>query len=196
MKQASCRRFATLPVFSVIHRRHALGLLAAASFAPLESFANVSYQRNEFRDELAKRFFDLGTEGTFVGYKVDDYLIVASDKIRSGEDRLPVILDALWDTHQGDLFDATLELWVAARTDPELRGGLLVLERDVLRRSMAAATEALPDRAVRPGFRHDVEFALAAIRGLALLRAASGGSRAGAQRQWPPVRERLLRALA
>jgi beta-lactamase class D len=89
MKQASCRRFATLPVFSVIHRRHALGLLAAASFAPLESFANVSYQRNEFRDELAKRFFDLGTEGTFVGYKVDDYLIVASDKIRSGEDRLP-----------------------------------------------------------------------------------------------------------
>ena len=89
MKQASCRRFATLPVFSVIHRRHALGFLAAASLAPLESFANVSYQRNEFRNELAKRFFDLGTEGTFVGYKVDDYLIVASDKIRSGEDRLP-----------------------------------------------------------------------------------------------------------
>src|SRR5438128_2760524 len=74
---------------TVIHRRHALGLLAAASLFPARSLANVSYQRNEFRNDLAKRFFDLGTEGTFVGYKVDDYLIIASDKIRSGEDRLP-----------------------------------------------------------------------------------------------------------
>lgn len=73
----------------MIHRRHALGLLAAASLVPTGSFANVSYQRNEFRSDLAKRFFDLGTEGTFVGYKVDDYLIVASDKARSGEGRLP-----------------------------------------------------------------------------------------------------------
>jgi beta-lactamase class D len=73
----------------VIHRRHALGLLAAACLLPSRSFANVSYQRSEFREDLAKRFFDLGTEGTFVGYKVDDYLIIASDKVRSGEAKLP-----------------------------------------------------------------------------------------------------------
>ncbi|KJC62097.1 beta-lactamase [Bradyrhizobium sp. LTSPM299] len=73
----------------MIHRRHALGLLAAASILPSRSFANVSSQRSEFREDLAKRFFDLGTEGSFVGYKVDDYLIIASDKNRSGEGRLP-----------------------------------------------------------------------------------------------------------
>jgi beta-lactamase class D len=73
----------------VIHRRHALGLFAAASLLPARSFANVSYQRSEFRNDLTKRFFDLGTEGTFVGYKVDDYLIIASDKVRSGDDKLP-----------------------------------------------------------------------------------------------------------
>ena len=72
----------------MIHRRHALGLLAA-TLVPARSFAGVSAQRSEFRNDLAKRFFDLGTEGTFVGYKVDDYLIIASDKTRSGEDRLP-----------------------------------------------------------------------------------------------------------
>src|SRR5204863_2123777 len=66
-----------------------LGLLAAATVLPARSFANVSYQRSEFRTDLTKRFFDLGTEGTFVGYKVDDYLIIASDKERSGEDKLP-----------------------------------------------------------------------------------------------------------
>jgi beta-lactamase class D len=74
---------------AVINRRHALGLLTAASILPNRSFANVSYQRSEFRDDLAKRFFDLGTTGTFVGYKVDDYLIIASDKVRSGEGKLP-----------------------------------------------------------------------------------------------------------
>jgi beta-lactamase class D len=73
----------------VIHRRHALGLLAAASLLPSRSLANVSYQRSEYREDLAKRFFDLGTEGTFVGYKVDDYLIIASDKVRSGDAKLP-----------------------------------------------------------------------------------------------------------
>jgi hypothetical protein len=74
---------------AVINRRHALGLLAAASVLPNRSFANVSYQRSEFRDDLPKRFFDLGTTGTFVAYKVDDYLIIASDKVRSGEGKLP-----------------------------------------------------------------------------------------------------------
>jgi len=73
----------------VINRRHALGLLAATGLLPARSLANVSYQRSEFRDDLARRFFALGTTGTFVGYKVDDYLIIASDKVRSGEGRLP-----------------------------------------------------------------------------------------------------------
>jgi beta-lactamase class D len=73
----------------VINRRQALGLLTAASVLPTRSLANVSYQRNEFRDDLARRFFALGTEGTFVAYKVDDYLIIASDKRRSGEGKLP-----------------------------------------------------------------------------------------------------------
>jgi beta-lactamase class D len=73
----------------VITRRHALGLLAASPFVPTRALANVSYQRSEFRDDLSRRFFDLGTAGTFVAYKVDDYLIIASDKVRSGEGRLP-----------------------------------------------------------------------------------------------------------
>jgi beta-lactamase class D len=73
----------------VIHRRHALGLLAAASLLPFRSFADIAPQRSEIRESLAKRFTDDGTVGTFVGYKVDDYLIIASDKNRSVEPRLP-----------------------------------------------------------------------------------------------------------
>src|SRR5882762_6569702 len=73
----------------LIDRRHVLGLLAAAGLLPSRSLANVAPQRSEIREDLAKHFTDAGTIGTFVGYKVDDYLIIASDKDRSGEAKLP-----------------------------------------------------------------------------------------------------------
>jgi beta-lactamase class D len=73
----------------LITRRHALGLLAAAGLLPSRGNADVAPQRSEFRADLAKRFTDEGTLGTFVGYKVDDYLVIASDKDRSGEAKLP-----------------------------------------------------------------------------------------------------------
>ena len=73
----------------MINRRHALGLLAAASILPARGFAPVAPQRSEIRGELAKRFADDGTVGTFVGYKTDDYLVIASDTDRSGEAMLP-----------------------------------------------------------------------------------------------------------
>ena len=73
----------------MIDRRHVLALLAAASALPSRGFADVARQRSEIRDDLAKRFADEETAGTFVGYKVDDYLVIASDKDRSGEAMLP-----------------------------------------------------------------------------------------------------------
>jgi beta-lactamase class D len=73
----------------MINRRHVLGALAGASLVPSRGFADVAYQRSEIREDLAMRFADTGTAGTFVGYKVDDYLVVASDKDRSGEAKLP-----------------------------------------------------------------------------------------------------------
>ena len=89
MRQAFLPPANALDVTSVIYRRHALGLLAAASLLPFRSFADIAPQRSEIRESLAKRFTDDGTVGTFVGYKVDDYLIIASDKNRSVEPRLP-----------------------------------------------------------------------------------------------------------
>jgi beta-lactamase class D len=74
---------------ALINRRHALGLLTAATVLPSRALANVAPPRSEIRESLAKRFTDAGTAGTFVGYKVDDYLVIASDKDRSGEGKLP-----------------------------------------------------------------------------------------------------------
>ena len=73
----------------MIHRRHALGLLGAASLLPSRSFADIAPMNSEIREGLAGRFTEDGTVGTFVAYKVDDYLIIASDRQRSGEGKLP-----------------------------------------------------------------------------------------------------------
>ena len=73
----------------MIDRRHALTLLATATLLPLAARAEVAPQRSEIRDALSKHFTDLGTSGTFVGYKTEDYLIIASDRDRSGEAKLP-----------------------------------------------------------------------------------------------------------
>jgi len=74
---------------ALINRRSTLGLIAAAAIAPRRAFAHVAPQRSEIRDALAKRFTEAGTVGTFVGYKIDDYLIIASDADRSGQAFLP-----------------------------------------------------------------------------------------------------------
>ena len=104
------------------------------------------------------------------------------------------MLDLLWDAHSGPVFDATLELWVAARTDPELRTALVRLEREVTRDTLTQIDEAFGAVAREPGFRDDVEFALATIRGVALLRAASGARSPAVKRRWAAARERLLGA--
>src|SRR3954464_817319 len=89
MCRTSSRLFLTASGAALIHRRHMFSLLAAAAIAPSRAFSYVAPQRSEIRDDLAKRFTDAGTVGTFVGYKVDEYLVIASDNDRSGEAKLP-----------------------------------------------------------------------------------------------------------
>lgn len=103
-------------------------------------------------------------------------------------------LDALWSEHQGPVFDAALELWVASRTDADLRAHLVRIERDVAGAIARTAESALEETARRPDA-EDLAFVLATIRGLALLKLSNGsGSRALAER-WRQTRSRLLRLL-
>jgi beta-lactamase class D len=73
----------------MISRRYLLGAFAGAAALPSRAFANVAPPRRDIRPDLAKLFTDAGTVGTFVGYKVDDYLLISSDSDRSGEAKLP-----------------------------------------------------------------------------------------------------------
>src|SRR3569833_530080 len=74
---------------ALLTRRSVLACLAATAAVPSRALAHVAPPRSEIRDSLAWHFAGAGTSGTFVGYKIDDYMIIASDKERSGEARLP-----------------------------------------------------------------------------------------------------------
>ena len=38
-------------------------------------------------------------------------------RVQASRDPVSTVLDFLWEAHQGPMFVATVELWVAARTD-------------------------------------------------------------------------------
>ena len=66
------------------------------------------------------------------------------------EDPVGKLLDLLWDLHEGPLFIATVELWVAGRTDPALGREVAKFESIVTRNLMAALAEFVPDAIQKP----------------------------------------------
>lgn len=87
----------------------------------------------------------------------------------------------LWQTFEGPLFAASLELWLAARADEELRAALVPQEQVVGRaiRDMAADLFGA-DAAAQPGFDEALEILLDAMRGAAardVLRSAAAEGR-------------------
>ena len=112
-----------------------------------------------------------------------------------GADRYEAILDLIWEAHHSVIFAATIELWVAARSDERLAGALAAAEREVRRAIMDASAEVAGARGQAPGFHEDMELILAAARGLALLPLMGDASPRAVARRWQDARARLLRIL-
>jgi AcrR family transcriptional regulator len=110
-------------------------------------------------------------------------------------DRDQAILDLIWEAHQSVIFAATIELWVASRSDPQLEQALINAERAVRRAIWQAAADVAGPRAQQPGFREDMELLLATVRGLALLPLMGDESPDSVARRWREARARLLRIL-
>ncbi|MDX1447629.1 MAG: TetR/AcrR family transcriptional regulator [Acidimicrobiia bacterium] len=96
-------------------------------------------------------------------------LVEQATAITHLDDRSSHAIDLLWETFTGPLFTATLELWGASRTDPELREAVLEFER-ALRRELDIAMRRLfgEDVASRPAFAEAIELTLQFMRGAAL----------------------------
>lgn len=56
-------------------------------------------------------------------------ILSTTAELPSGPERIEAGIDQLWTAYSGTLSTAAVELWVAARTDPELRRSLLPVDR-------------------------------------------------------------------
>lgn len=90
--------------------------------------------------------------------------------------RLGQVIDTLAAAFTGPLFVAALELWVAARTDPELRAALVPLEARVGREMHRLTVELLGADERRPGVREAVQTTLDLLRGLGVASLLSNDS--------------------
>jgi AcrR family transcriptional regulator len=109
---------------------------------------------------------------------------------RSDRRRLELMLDRTWEIHTGPIFQATMELWVAARTDPEMQHAMDQVTRDVTRRIATGALEMFPELMARPRAGEVLDMGLAIMRGLAMLRFT--GEQADVERRWRRARSHLL----
>ena len=84
----------------------------------------------------------------------------------SPDGRVGRVVDLLAAAFTGPLFIAAIELWVAARTDPELRAALEPLEARIGRDMHHLAVSLLGADESRPGVRQAVQATLDLLRGL------------------------------
>ncbi|WP_338068622.1 TetR/AcrR family transcriptional regulator [Nocardioides iriomotensis] len=92
----------------------------------------------------------------------------AAAALPSGDRRTRAVLGVLADHFTSPVFTAALELWVAARTDPELHEAVGPLEQRIGRETHRWAVELLGVDEARPGVRELVQATLDLVRGLGL----------------------------
>jgi AcrR family transcriptional regulator len=95
-------------------------------------------------------------------------LAAAAVGLPVGSNRTSAVLGMLADHFTSPVFTAALELWVAARTDPELLAAVDPLEQRVGRETHRLTVELLGADESVPGVRELVQATLDLVRGLGL----------------------------
>lgn len=118
---------------------------------------------------------------------IQDYLAGVGAR-PSGKDRVGAAVDMLWAVYQRPELQAAVELYVAARTAPELQKALAAVDGPHRQNLHRVARELFPDvAATHPDFDDVVELALDAVQGAAV---------GGAARPSDPAHRRMLDTLA
>jgi AcrR family transcriptional regulator len=88
----------------------------------------------------------------------------------AGPERVNRAIDLMWATFQEPPFWAAVELWTAARTDPELRAALRAEERRLWAAIRAVADEIWgPEIAAAPLYAETCELLFTSMRGVAIV---------------------------
>jgi AcrR family transcriptional regulator len=104
-------------------------------------------------------------------------LAAAAENLPTGSKRTRAVLQVLGDHFTSPVFTAALELWVAARTDPDLLAEVAPLELKVGRETHRMTLDLLGADESQPGVRELVQATLDLVRGLGLANTISDDRR-------------------
>lgn len=149
-----------------------LEVLADRGYSGLTT-AEIAQRANVTRGAQAHHFTnkaEMVTEAVrhLTAKLAEDQTAVASSRV-GGTGDIVRLLDDLWALHHGAAFAAAIELWLAARTDADLRAALGSLERDFHGAAHVLVARALPEVADSRETAQLLSTTLATMRGLALL---------------------------
>ena len=176
---------------------------AALIDATLELLDEVGYAGLSVADicqragrSVGTHLHQFGTKAALVAAAVDELAArriaaARADLAREPRHGVEAALDVVWQFYAGPTFVAALELWVAARTNADLREHLLVVEERIDREGRALVAEIAPEIDEPSGLatRH----AVATMRGIAMRRALYLDADIDAE--WRAVKPLLLDAV-
>jgi len=131
----------------------------------------------------------------YVGHEGAEQLLRESERVTTAHDRTRAVVELVVDFFASPMFTAALELWVAARTDPELKPVVVDLEARLGRECHRLTVELLAADEKKPGVRETVQATLDLARGLALASQLTDDSRRRARivRQWSAMLDGVLK---
>jgi AcrR family transcriptional regulator len=176
---------------------------AAVDCLSEEGYANTTTRRiaeragvtpGALQHHFATKAELLGNARRQLGKRLAQELVgYGSVDVPSIELRTELLIDHFWELLKSPLFAAMIELWVAARTDPELRGELIAAEQDGARLVAATVHALYTEIAEKPGFGDLIASGRATLRGLAMARFVDDS---GTEQAWPVIRAQLLERAA
>lgn len=104
-------------------------------------------------------------------------------RVQHTPDPIATALDYLWESHQGPIFAATIELWIAARTDPVLAEQVHRVEPIVNGALIGAIAQLLPEQSAQRGLRDAAYTAMDVLRGI-LVASFADPDPTRARRRW------------
>jgi AcrR family transcriptional regulator len=127
----------------------------------------------------------------------DEEYRAALAALPEGPDRVRRVVHVLGEQFSSEMFEAALELWVAARSDEALHAAVVELERKVGRATHRLTVEALGVDESRPGVRELVQATLDLVRGLGLANTITDDSarRRRILDQWAATLDETLKGL-
>ncbi|MGL4305684.1 MAG: TetR/AcrR family transcriptional regulator [Mycobacteriaceae bacterium] len=113
------------------------------------------------------------------------------DSFKNGDNLQKRILDLIWDVHSGPVFIATVELWVAGRTDSILAEQMRKFEPIVVSDILSLVTQYVPEKRQREA-RDFAYIAMDTIRGILVSSYVDSDPRR-AKRRWDRAAGNLLK---